>query len=287
VNDAVKAFLDYLQQGRNASAHTIKAYGQDLRDFQVFVGASFPRDVTFRTIRAYLAKLNERQSARASIARRIACLRTFYRYLRRQGMVADNPAAAVSTPKGEHRLPRFFDKESMLVLLAAPDTTTKLGKRDCAILEMFYSTGIRLSELTNVKLEAIDFSSGLVRVLGKRRKERIVPLGEPAIAALQKYLKTDPPRPGGQVFRNARGGDITPRSVERLVDKYIRQVGAKRGLSAHSLRHSFATHLLDNGADLRSVQELLGHANLTTTQIYTHVTAERLKAVYRKAHPRA
>ncbi|MCK5241672.1 tyrosine recombinase XerC [bacterium] len=287
MNDAVQAFLDYLQHGRNASVHTIRAYGQDLRDFQVFAGKLFPREVTFRIIRAYLAKLSERQSARAGIVRRLAGLRTFYRFLLRQGIVLENPAATVSTPKGEHRLPRFFDRKSILALLQAPDTQTRLGKRDCAILETLYSTGMRLSELTTLKPEAIDFACGLVRVLGKRRKERIVPLGEPAIAALQRYLQADPSPMGANVFRNARGGTLTPRSVERLADKYIRQVGAKRGLSPHSLRHSFATHLLDNGADLRSVQELLGHANLTTTQIYTHVTAEKLKSVYRKAHPRA
>jgi len=287
VKDAVKAFLDYLRQGRNASVHTLRAYGQDLRDFQNFAGALFPRAATYRTVRAYLAKLRERQSARSSIARRLASLRTFYRFLRRQGMVKDNPATGVSTPKGEHHLPRFFDQESITALLHAPDTRTRLGKRDCAILETFYSTGMRLSELTALKPEAIDFSTGLVRVSGKRRKERILPLGRPAQQALQNYLRADPPAPGEVVFRNARGNGLTPRSVERLVDKYIRQVGAKRGLSPHSLRHSFATHLLDNGADLRSVQELLGHVNLSTTQIYTHVTAEKLKSVYRQAHPRA
>jgi integrase/recombinase XerC len=158
--------------------------------------------------------------------------------------------------------------------------------RDRAILETFYSTGIRLSELTSMKRLDVDFASGLVRVMGKRRKERIVPLGEPAIRALQAYLRALGPVTG-EVFRNAQGKPITPRSVERIMEKYIRQVGEQKGVSPHALRHSFATHLLNNGADLRSVQELLGHADLKTTQIYTHVTTEKLKDAYRKAHPRA
>ncbi|MBN1595173.1 tyrosine recombinase XerC [candidate division FCPU426 bacterium] len=287
MKDPLEEFLAYMKQVRNASPHTLKAYGRDLRDFREFAGKAFPRGVTYRTLRAYLAQLGGRRCARTSIARRLACLRSFYRFLRRAGFVQGNPAAGISTPKGEHRLPRFLDQEGMQALLQAPDTRTRLGRRDSAILEVFYSTGMRLSELTGLRPEAVDFASGLIRVLGKRRKERILPLGHPAQKALQGYLHDHPPRAGSAVFRNTRGGNLTPRSVERVVDKYIRQVGAKQGLSPHSLRHSFATHLLDNGADLRAVQELLGHAHLGTTQIYTHVTAEKLKAAYRKAHPRA
>ncbi|MCD4813041.1 tyrosine recombinase XerC [bacterium] len=285
--DPVGEFLAYLQHARNVSMHTLRAYRQDLEDFHGFAGKIFPVDVTFRTIRAYLAKLRDTHQARASIMRRLASLRSFYRYLKREGVVKDNPVAGVSTPKGDHALPRFLDQETVTILLNAPDATTLQGKRDAAILETFYSTGMRLSELTGLTASAIDFSGGLVRVLGKRRKERIIPLGNPAMKALRVYLQAEKPAGDNKIFRNARGGALTPRSIERIVGKYIRQVSEQNGLSPHSLRHSFATHLLDNGADLRSVQELLGHANLTTTQIYTHVTAEKLKAVYRKAHPRA
>jgi integrase/recombinase XerC len=285
--DFIAEFLDYLKHGRNASPHTLTAYGRDLEEFREFAGDVFPLAVTHRTVRAFLARLHARQAARLTLARKLASLRAFYRYLRRQGKLAANPLTGVSTPKGERHLPRLLDQPAVLELLAAPRADTVAGLGDRAILETFYSTGMRLSELTGLHPEDIDFHAGLVRVLGKRRKERILPVGGPAAAALRAYFTASPCRPGQAVFRNPRGGGLTPRSVERLVAGYIRQVGAQRGLSPHSLRHSFATHLLDNGADLRSVQELLGHANLSTTQIYTHVTTERLKAEYRKAHPRA
>lgn len=285
--DWIAEFIDYLKLGRNASPHTLKAYAGDLEEFKAFAGTAFPAAVNHRLLRSFLASLHEREAARMTMARKLASLRAFYRYWRRQGEIAVNPVLGVSTPKGERRLPRLLDAQAVLALLAAPRNDTPLGLRDRAVLEMFYSTGMRLSELTGLKPADIDFRSALVRVLGKRRKERILPVGEPALAALRAYFAVCPCAPGRAVFRNARGGPLTPRSVERLVDQYIRQVGARRGLSPHSLRHSFATHLLDNGADLRSVQELLGHANLKTTQIYTHVTSERLKAEYRKAHPRA
>jgi integrase/recombinase XerC len=257
-----------------------------LEEFRKFAADMFPWDVTYRTIRAYLAHLRGRQAARLTISRKLASVRAFYRFARRQGRVGDNPVSGVHTPKGEHALPQFLDPGAVVELLQAPPLDTVSGLRDRAILETFYSTGIRLSELTALKRMDVDFSSGLIRVMGKRRKERIVPLGQPAMAALQAYLRAQAPV-AGVIFRNARGGPITPRSVERIMEKYIRQVGAQKGISPHALRHSFATHLLNNGADLRSVQELLGHANLKTTQIYTHVTTDRLKEAYRKAHPRA
>ncbi len=285
--DAIRDFLEYLRHGRNASVHTLKAYARDLSEFRAFTGREFPRAVSYRAVRAYLASLHDRRLAPASIARQLACLRAFYQFLKREGLVRESPVVSMRTPKGEHHLPRFLDQELVVSLLAAPDTATRLGRRDRAILETFYSTGMRLSELTTLRPEDVDFAQGLVRVRGKRRKERVLPIGQPARQALRQYLAAEPPLPGGALFRNARNGAISGRSVERIMDQYIRQLGAQRGLSPHSLRHSFATHLLDNGADLRAVQELLGHANLTTTQIYTHVTAEKLKAVYRKAHPRA
>jgi integrase/recombinase XerC len=285
--DPIREFLEYYQAVRNASPHTLTAYRRDLEEFAHFTGPDFPWGATYRTVRAYLALLRERGAARKTISRKLASLRAFYRQARRQGRVASNPASGVQTPKGAHTLPKFLDPEAVLELLQAPPKDTALGLRDRAILETFYSTGIRLSELTFLRRADLDFSAGLIRVLGKRRKERIVPLGQPASLALQAYLRALGPAPVTTVFRNARGGSITPRSVERIMEKYIRQVGARRGISPHALRHSFATHLLNNGADLRSVQELLGHANLKTTQIYTHVTTEKLKAEYRKAHPRA
>lgn len=285
--DAIEEFIEYLRLSRNASPHTLIAYGRDLREFAAFAGEAFPRGVTHRTVRAFLAGLHERDAARLTVARKLASLRAFYRHLRRRGAVTANPLTGVSTPKGRRPLPKLLDPKAVLELLAAPASDTPAGLRDRAILETFYSTGMRLSELTGLKPADLDFASGLVRVLGKRRKERILPLGGPAIAALRAYLAASPCPSGMPVFRNPRGGGLTPRGVERRVAAHLRRVGAQTGLSPHSLRHSFATHLLDNGADLRAVQELLGHANLKTTQIYTHVTTERLKAEYRKAHPRA
>lgn len=279
-------FLEYLHSARNASGHTLKAYGRDLEEFRRFAGEAFPWGATYRTVRAWMAHLRERSAARLTISRKLASVRAFYRYARRRGLTADNPVSGVHAPKGAHRLPRFLDVDAVLALLQAPPADTLLGLRDRAMLEMFYSTGMRLSELTGLKRGDVDFASGLVRVLGKRRKERLVPLGAPAKAALQAYWCALPSA-SVAAFCNARGKTITPRSVERIMEKYIRQVGERHGISPHALRHSFATHLLNNGADLRSVQELLGHADLKTTQIYTHVTTEKLKAEYRKAHPRA
>lgn len=285
--DTVQAFLEHLVRGRNASPHTVRAYGRDLDAFRRFAGPDFPFAVTVRTVRAYLAERRGRAVSGATVSRELASLRAFYRYWKRQGQVGDNPAAGISTPRTKHRLPRFLDPAAVAVLLEAPSALTPQGRRDRAILETFYSTGMRLSELTQLRWQDIDRVAGLVRVMGKRRKQRILPLGNPALNALAVHAAAGAAGPQQPVFCNARGGRLTPRSIERLMAGYIRRVGQEPGLSPHSLRHSFATHLLDNGADLRSVQELLGHASLSTTQIYTHVTAERLKRTYRKAHPRA
>jgi len=284
--EPIGEFIEYLRSARNASAHTLKAYARDLEEFQRFSGEAFPWGATYRTVRAWMAQLREREAARMTISRKLASVRAFYRFARRRGYATDNPVSGVHAPKGAHRLPRFLDVEAVVALLQAPPADTVAGLRDRAMLEMFYSTGMRLSELTGLKRTDVDFSSSLVRVLGKRRKERLVPLGGPAKAALQAYWRALPAA-APPAFCNLKGGCITPRSVERIMEKYIRQVGERRGISPHALRHSFATHLLNNGADLRSVQELLGHADLKTTQIYTHVTTEKLKTEYRKAHPRA
>ncbi len=285
-NPHVTAFLDYLQSGRNASAHTLRAYKQDLSTFAGFAADQFPHQVTYKVVRAYLAWCRDQQLSRRTINRRLAAVRAFYGYLKRQGLRPDNPGKGVQSPKGTHELPKFIDQETITALMQAPNQTGR-GKRDRAILETIYSTGMRLSELAGLQLQDIDFTSGLVRVMGKRRKERLVPIGRPAMEALKAYFAVQPPQSHQTLFKNARGGPLTGRSVERLFAKYIARVSRTQGLSPHSLRHSFATHLLDNGADLRAVQELLGHAGLGTTQIYTHVTPEKLKSAYKKAHPRA
>ncbi len=283
----LKAFLEYLQRGRNASPHTLRAYSRDLYVFARFSREQFPFQVTYKEVRAYLAWCRDQQLSRRTISRRLAAVRAFYSYLKRRGLKPDNPGKGVHSPKGSHDLPKFIDQDTIASLMQAPKTATVLGKRDRAILETIYSTGMRLSELVNLQLQDIDFMSGLVRVMGKRRKERIVPIGRPALDALQAYFAVQPPSSHAPLFKNARGGPLTGRSIERLFSKYVLQVCRARGFSPHSLRHSFATHLLDNGADLRAVQELLGHVSLGTTQIYTHVTPEKLKSAYKKAHPRA
>ena len=283
----IEEFLTHLKLVRNASQHTLKAYGRDLRAFSDFAEEKFPLQIDHYTIREYLAKLSEAKISGASRARVLASLRTFYSFCENRKKLEYNPAKAISNPKLEHKLPRFMSVELVEELLNTPDSNTLLGKRDRAILEVFYSTGMRLSELVGLQVADVDFSEGLVRVRGKRRKERILPLGRPAQIALQKYYQAIKLAWNQQIFRNARGGPLTARSIERMLTKYLTQLGDKRGLSPHTLRHSFATHLLNRGADLRSIQELLGHTNLSTTQIYTHVTTERLKQVYRQAHPRA
>lgn len=282
----VNDFLDYLKQARNASGHTIRAYRQDLEKFAAFAGQDFPAKITYKIIRHYLAACQQQQLQSATIGRRLASIKAFYRYLKRKNILNTNPAYGVQTPKQAKLLPKFLDQATMVALLEAPDESWR-GKRDRALLEIIYSTGIRLSELEQLQLTDIDFKSRLVRVMGKRRKQRLIPIGRPALQALRAYLNDRPPVQPGVLFQNKQGGALSGRSIERLFNKYIKQVCAQQGVSPHSLRHSFATHLLNNGADLRAVQELLGHVNLNTTQIYTHVTTEKLKAAYKKAHPRA
>ena len=283
----IKEFLDYLAHGRNASAHTVDAYRRDLQAFAGFAGELFPDRVTVKTVRGFLAFLHRRGSAGRSTARKLACLRAFYRFRRQRGEQDLDPVGVVRTPKGRPALPKVMDVAAVIALLEAPPATDDRGLRDRAVFETLYASGLRISELTGLREGDVDFASGLVRVLGKRRKERIVPIGDPALRALRAYLRVSPAAPGGALFRNRRGKGLTARSVERSMAKYLRILGERTGLSPHSLRHAFATHMLDNGADLRAVQELLGHASLKTTQIYTHVTTERLKSAYRRAHPRA
>jgi integrase/recombinase XerC len=287
---AVEQFLRSLAVERGASPHTLRSYRTDLTDCAAFLAAGRLGTLVgadARTLRAYLAALHERGLARTSIARRLAALRSFFRFLMRRGRASANPAREVTTPKLPRKLPAYLpiDESEALLRVAAPPAAG--GARDRAILELFYATGIRVAELAGLDVEDLDLREGAVRVLGKGRKERIVPVGRKAVEALRAYLGREGERERGPVFLNGRGGRLTVRSVHRIVRARARAAGLHRRVSPHTLRHTFATHLLDAGADLRLIQELLGHARLGTTQKYTHVSTDRLMKVYDRAHPRA
>jgi integrase/recombinase XerC len=309
VNAQLDEFLAFLRLNRNASAHTVEAYQRDLSQFLGFAGGHLgknvaklkPDDLALPTIRAFMADLHRHGQSRASVARKLSALRTFGRFLRREGWIDDDPAALAASPKREHKVPAHLSVDEMTRLLEVPDVSEPLGRRDRAILELFYASGLRLSELVGLNLEDVDLSRRIVRVLGKGGKERIVPFNTSAQKALRTWYgdralltsaqsritarrsraATDP------VFVNARGTRLTGRSVQRLVARHVTSCSTRFGISPHALRHSFATHLLQRGADLRAIQELLGHVQLSTTQRYTHVNAAQLLDVYRKAHPRA
>lgn len=317
MKDQLADFLDHLRLNENASAHTVRAYESDLTQFITFVAAELNRrrpdllasDFNHLHIRAFLGDLHKRGNSRSSAARKLAAIRTFGRYLRREGAIQGDPAALVGTPKREERLPAHLAEAEMSRLLEMPDTSSALGRRDRAILELFYASGLRLSELVGVGLEDVNLSSRVVRVLGKGGKERIVPFNRSTEDAIRAWLKdretiADAARPpsrtrfgatgsGGSrrsaepLFLNYQGGRLSTRSVDRLVRKYVAACSTRFGISPHALRHSFATHLLERGADLRVIQELLGHARLSTTQRYTHVNAAQLLEAYKKAHPKA
>jgi len=263
-----------------------------LRD-KAGVRAKEPRQVNTRHVRAYLAWLHEQKYSKATIARRMAALRSWFRFLRRQGTVESNPADGLRGPRQDKHLPHFLSEDTLSRLLETPPSETPLGLRDRAILETLYSAGLRVGELTGLNIEDVDFDSGLAMVRGKGKRERLAPLGKPALAALKRWLQWREQmakrkfRATTAVFLNKNGSRLTSRSVGRLLEKYLALAGLDPRTSPHTLRHSFATHLLDRGADIRSVQELLGHRSLGTTQIYTHVTTNRLKESYHKAHPRA
>lgn len=287
---------------KGASKHTIEAYASDLAQFFVFcdmedrLPAVEDLDAMNHThLRRYLAFLQSRGYTRRSVARKLAAVRSFFRYLCRQERLDHNPVAGVSTPKIGRQLPRFLHVPEVTAILEQPRLDSPLGLRDRALLEVLYASGLRVSEVVGLDLDAVDASAGYVRVMGKGSKERIVPLGSEAIAALGSYLGSGRPhllrrrRSDAELalFLNRFGRRLSARSVRNLVQRYGGQALPGRRPSPHMLRHSFATHLLDNGADLRAVQELLGHASVSTTQIYTHVTRERLRAIYEKTHPRA
>ncbi len=286
----IDKFINYLKVEKNASRHTITNYSIDLKFFGMFLGENDISGVDHLVLRRFLAELRSKNYSKRTIARKLASLRSFFRFLYREGYMKTNPITAIQTPKLDKKLPVFLDVNNVIKLIQSPTDDGVAGLRDRAILETLYSAGIRVSELVGLDINDIDFISGVIKVLGKGSRQRVVPIGEPALAAIRKYIgKLNEWRAKNKdaVFLNKSGRRLTDRSIRRIINKYIRICGIAEHISPHSLRHSFATHLLDRGADLRSVQELLGHMNLSTTQIYTHVTMERLKSVYDKAHPRA
>ena len=313
----LREFLEYLRLNRNASAHTSAAYESDITQFLGFaaqmrsmpVEALEPSHLDLGAIRAFMADLYRQGHARTSVSRKLSALRAFSRYLRREGWIENDPAALAVGPKREQRIPAHLSVDEMSRLLEMPDVSTALGRRDRAILELFYASGLRLSELVSLDLEEVNLRARMVRVMGKGAKERLVPFNTTTEQSIRTWLadravfrqgpkpKAQPLKPKAQspkprvqtdpLFVNFRGARLTGRSVQRLVARYVAACSTRFGISPHALRHSFATHLLERGADLRAIQELLGHVQLSTTQRYTHVNAAQLLDVYRKAHPRA
>jgi integrase/recombinase XerC len=298
MHEAIDGFLRYLKIERNASELTLKSYAEDLESLLEFFAEGLgripqPEEVSVSVLRAYVSYLHECEYARSTIARRLACLRSFFRYCSREGIVDTNPAKALRTPRTGRKLPHFLSTEQVARLLETPPADEVLGIRDRAMLETMYSAGLRVAELVALNVDDWDRDADVMRVFGKGKKERMSPVGSYAAAALDRWLSAREPAPDGSdddrraMFLNRFGKRLTTRSVGRMLEKHIKQAGLDTVTSPHTLRHSFATHLLDGGADLRSVQELLGHKSLTTTQICTHVSTRRLKETYEAAHPHA
>jgi integrase/recombinase XerC len=327
MKELLKEFLTHLRLNRNASAHTVRAYESDLSQYLIFLGKLHdcwvseltPDQLTVDSVCAHVAELGRVGEARSSVARKISALRTFVRYLRREGYIEHDPVALAVAPRREQTLPVHLTEQEIVQLLEQPDASQPLGRRDRAILELFYASGLRLSELESLDVDSVDLSGRTLRVMGKGRKERMLPFNQAAERAIRAWLRdraeverraqkaeappTRTTRSAGRdrlkvqrlakraeraaLFVNYRGTRLTGRSIDRLLRKYVAQFSTQTGISPHALRHSFATHLLQRGADLRTIQELLGHSRISTTQRYTHVNAAQLIDVYRKAHPRS
>ena len=314
MHSAISQFLRFLSVERNAAELTQKSYREDLASLAEYLTQAYghtphPREITPLDLRGYVSALHEAGYAKTSVARRLASLRTFYKFAQREGLADSNPAKPLRNPRPDRKLPHFLSTDEVGRLLIAPPATTPMGLRDRAILETMYSAGLRVSEAVGMNDSDLDLAQGLVRIRGKGRRERLAPIGSFASKALVRWLKvrvgpscrTERASPGRRasgngragpaggvpVFTNKFGTRLTTRSVHRLLLKYLKLTGLDLRTTPHTLRHSFATHLLDRGADIRSVQELLGHKSLVTTQIYTHVSTAGLRAVYEKAHPRA
>lgn len=301
MSGTIKEFSNYLKYERQASDHTHKNYMVDLTQFIAFVGRVHPEITTdtpsglkaidAHVVREYLNELFSSKSA-TSIARKLASLRTFFQFCQRRGWVESNPAKEVASPKIPKRVPKFLTIDEVEVLLKAPDDMDTLGIRDKAILETLYASGLRVSELVGLDVNDLDLTEGVVRVLGKGKKERIVPVGSKAVESIKRYVHARPTdfpanERHGALFVNRQGGRLTARSIERLVSKYLKRCGIQKTVTPHVLRHTFATHLLNAGADMRGIQELLGHASLSTTQKYTHVSVNKMMEVYDASHPKA
>ncbi len=299
MQDKIARFLSYLRYEKNASPHTVTSYGRDLKQLALFLdqeGLSLA-SVSHLTIRRFLTSLHEHGLAKSSVARKLAAIRAFLSYAEQKRWVRDNAAKIVATPKKERKMPNFLSEQEIQAFFSWPETTDPLARRDRAILELLYATGIRVSELVGLNEEEVSFKERLIRVRGKGKKERIVPFGRKAAESLRAYLEVRPqliPKAAASkrletkaVFINRRGTRLTCRSVERIVQKYLRRQAVQRRVSPHSLRHSFASHLLSRGADVRAIQELLGHESLATTEKYTHLDLRRLLEVYRRSHPRS
>ncbi len=295
-------FLRYCTDVRQLSPNTAEAYAKDVNQFADFLGDRWGEEraydwasVDYRTVRGFLAHLSRQKYERTTIARKLSALRSFFRYLLNEGAVEHNPAAVAPTPKREEKLPEYLYADEVQQLLSSPDESTPLGQRDRAILEMLYATGVRVSELVAMDVEDLDFDEGQIRVLGKGNRERVVLMGERAMAAVRRYIRDgretlmrEAQSPDQRaLFLNNTGGRLSVRGVQQRVNKHVLESAASSRITPHALRHTFATHLLDGGADLRSIQALLGHASLGTVGIYTHVTTERMKKAYSAAHPLA
>ena len=311
MREHLRSFLQYLKLNRHVSPHTVRAYESDVTQYLAWVASETgkkmselePADLDMASVRGHIAGLNQAGKARSSVARKLSGLRTFVKYLRREDIIEHDPTAMAVAPKRDQTIPTHLSEREIERLIETPNTGEPLGRRDRAILELFYASGLRLSELVAIDLEDINLSGRMVRVMGKGGKERLVPFNQNTLAAIKAWMrdraailaarpqpvaaKRAKPAKADPLFVNYRGARLTGRSVDRLLRRYVALCSTRLGISPHALRHSFATHLLQRGADLRAIQELLGHARLSTTQRYTHVNAAQLIDVYRKSHPRA